>query len=285
MIKEVAGIAAAPVVMAVDDQDAHGPIVARPRRIRQPVEWDKVFGEMLRTVLQTLGKRAKHDPSFAIDDAVSTGALAAFSLRRTVMAVRGAALALRTRRWVSPVFVGRGVVVTDAASLYLSPGVSIGDFCRLDCLGRAGITLGPGATLRRGAHIEVTSTLQELAFGCKLGARVGVGEGSFIGAKGPVIIGDETNLGPGCKIISENHTFADLARPIREQELSRRGITIGRDCWLGANAVVLDGCSVGDGAVVAAGAVVTGNVRPATVVAGVPAKALRGRQATPETSD
>ena len=42
---------------------------------------------------------------------------------------------------------------------------------------------------------------------------------------------------------------------------------------------------MGDGAVVAAGAVVTGNVRPATVVAGVPAKALRGRQATPETSD
>jgi acetyltransferase-like isoleucine patch superfamily enzyme len=243
-----------------------------------------VSDEMLRSVLQSLGKRAKRDPSFAIDDAVSVGAMAGFSLRRTVMAVRGAALGVRTGRWVYPVFVGRGVVVTDAAGLHLSPGVSIGDFCRLDCLGRAGITLGPGTTLRRGAHIEVTSTLQELAFGCEIGARVGIGEGSFVSAKGPVTIGDETNLGPGCKIIAENHTFADLSRPIREQKLSRLGVTIGRDCWLGANAVVLDGCSVGDGAVVAAGAVVTGDVRPATVVAGVPARALRGRQAAPEAA-
>ena len=237
---------------------------------------------MLREALQWLGRRAKHDGSFSVDEAISDSALIGFSLRRSVMALRGVALALRTGRLVYPVFVGRGVVVTDASSLRLSPGVSIGDYCRLDCLGRAGIALGPGTTLRRGAQIEVTSTLGDLAFGCRTGARVGIGEGSFIGAKGPVTIGDETNLGPGCKVIAENHGFADPTRPIREQQLSRRGVAIGRDCWLGANVVVTDGCSIGDGAVMAAGAVVTGDVPAGTIVAGVPARVLRSRETSPQ---
>lgn len=232
---------------------------------------------MLHKLLLTVGRRAKRDAAFDIDEAVSDGALVGYSLRRALMAARGLALVVRTRRWVYPVFVGRGVVVTDAGNLRLSPGVTIGDYCRLDCLGRAGIILGPGTTLRRGVHIEVTSNLKRLAFGCKLGARVGVSEGSFIGAKGPVSIGDDTDIGPGCKIIAENHSFDDVARPIREQPLSRRGIAVGRDCWLGANVVVLDGCSVGDGAVVAAGSVVTDEVAPDMIVAGVPAAPLRPR--------
>ena len=155
---------------------------------------------MLRELLQIAGRRAKRDPSFTVDSAVSPGALLGFSLRRAIMALRGIGLTCRTHRWVFPVFVGRSVVVTDARNLNLTPGVCIGDYCRLDCLGRAGILLGPGTTLRRGVHIEVTSTLKEIGVGCRLGSRVGVSEGAFIGAKGLVVIGDETNIGPGCKI-------------------------------------------------------------------------------------
>ena len=232
---------------------------------------------MLRNLMQTVGKRAKSDPSFRIDDAISTGSLVSFSLRRSLMVLRGLVLAARTGRFVYPVFVGRGVVVTDAACLRLSPGVSIGDYCRLDCLGLAGITLGPGTTLRRGVQIEVTSNLKKLGFGCKLGARVGVSEASFIGAKGPVTIGDDTDIGPGCKLIAESHTFDDVSRPIREQPLSRTGIAVGEDCWFGANAVVLDGCSIGQGVVVAAGSVVTHGVASLTVVAGAPARPVRTR--------
>lgn len=52
-------------------------------------------------------------------------------------------------------------------------------------------------------------------------------------------------------------------------------IHIGRNVWIGANAVVLPGVSIGDGAVVAAGAVVTKDVPPCTIVGGVPAKKLK----------
>ena len=102
-------------------------------------------------------------------------------------------------------------------------------------------------------------------------------EGSFIGAKGPVSIGDETDIGPGCKIIAENHSFDDLRTPIREQPLSRRGVSIGENCWLGANVVVLDGCAIGSGVVVAASSVVTRDVDAGIVIAGTPTKPVRAR--------
>jgi len=232
---------------------------------------------MLRRILKRLGRRIKGDTFFDVDDSVPTRALVGFMARRMVMAMRGILLALRTRRWVFPVFIGRRVVVTNARCLKLGRGVTIGDYCRLDCLGSAGISLGPGTTLRRGVQIEVTSTLKELAVGCTVGARVGISEGTFIGAKGPVTIGDDTDFGPGCKIIAEDHSFDDPDRPVREQALVRKGIAVGRGCWLGANVVVLDGCTVGDGVVIGAGAVVTGGLPPGVVAAGVPARVIRRR--------
>lgn len=240
---------------------------------------------MMRRMMQMLGRSVKGDASFGVDESVPGGALVRFALRRLIMALRGVLLALRTRHWAWPVFVGRGVVVTDARYLKLSRGVSIGDYCRLDCLGSVGIVLGPGTTLRRGVQIEVTSTLKELAAGCTTGARVGISEGAFIGAKGPVVIGDDTDFGPGCRLIAENHVFDDPDRPVREQALERKGITVGAGCWVGTNVVILDGCTVGDGAVIGAGAVVTSDIAPGMVAAGVPARVMRARGQDASTRD
>lgn len=234
---------------------------------------------MIRTMLEKLGRSVKGDASFGIDESVSGLVLLGFASRRLGMALRGLVLSLRTHRLVWPVFVGRRVLVTNARYLRLSRGVSIGDYCRLDCLGHVGIVLGAGTTLRRGVQIEVTSTYKQVAEGLVTGARVGISEGTFIGAKGPVNIGDETDIGPGCKIIAENHDFDDSDRPIREQALSRKGISIGKDCWLGANVSVLDGCTIGDGSVIGAGAVVTRDIEAGVVAAGVPAKVIRARRA------
>jgi acetyltransferase-like isoleucine patch superfamily enzyme len=232
---------------------------------------------MLRPAMRAVGRRVKNDSSFDVDDAIETRALVSFSRRRLAMALRGAWLTIQTGKWAFPVFVGRGVVVTNPQKLSLAPGVTLEDYCRLDCQSQRGVTLGAGATLRRGTHVEATSTLKEQAIGCEIGPRVGISEGCYIGAKGPVRIGADTDLGPGCKVIAENHSFDDVARPIRTQELTRIGITIGEDCWLGANVVVLDGCSVGPGAVVAAGAVVTKSLPKNCVAAGVPAQVVRYR--------
>lgn len=232
---------------------------------------------MFRRLLVRFARAVKRDSAFDVSPDVPGSALATFIFERAVMTFRGVLLSARARRSAFPVFVGRRVIVRDATCLSLSPGVTIGDNCRLDCLGSVGVVLGGGVTLRSGVHIEVTSVLREMGEGCVIDDRAGISENVFIGAKGLVRIGANSIVGPSVKIIAENHVITCDDAPIREQGVTRKGITIGEDCWIGTNAVVLDGTSVGDHAVIGAGAVVTRDVGPWEIVGGVPARGIRSR--------
>lgn len=100
----------------------------------------------------------------------------------------------------------------------------------------------------------------------------------FIHAKESTIqFGNNCLLGPDVLIINSNHTIKK-AHLIREQNDSCSPIIIGNDVWIGAKAIILPGVIVGDGAVIAAGAVVTKDVEPYTVVGGVPAKIIKERE-------
>jgi acetyltransferase-like isoleucine patch superfamily enzyme len=66
-------------------------------------------------------------------------------------------------------------------------------------------------------------------------------------------------------------------RGVREQPVVSKGITLGRDVWVGANAGITDGVTIGDGAVIGMGAVVTADVPPGAIMAGVPARAIGHR--------
>lgn len=92
---------------------------------------------------------------------------------------------------------------------------------------------------------------------------------------GPVTIGSHVNLAQGITITALNHNFADPQKRIDQQGVSTTPVTIGDDIWIGANAVVLSGVTIGNHSVVAAGAVVTKDVPPHSLVAGVPAKIIK----------
>ena len=92
---------------------------------------------------------------------------------------------------------------------------------------------------------------------------------------GPVTIGSHVNLAQGITVTALNHNFAEKDLRIDEQGVSTNPVTIGNDIWIGANAVILPGVTIGDHSVVAAGAVVTKDVPPHTLVAGVPAKIIK----------
>ena len=111
-----------------------------------------------------------------------------------------------------------------------------------------------------------------------LGDRLFVNRGTLITAHADIHIGDDVLIGPYVVINSGNHNYSDLIQPISSQGHKADPITIGNDVWLGAHCVILRGVKVGDGAVVAAGAVVIEDVPPRTLVAGIPAvpKKLRG---------
>ena len=92
---------------------------------------------------------------------------------------------------------------------------------------------------------------------------------------GPVIIGNHVNLAQGITVTALNHNFDDSNKRIDEQGVSTSAVIIEDDIWIGANAVILPGVTIGHHSVVAAGAVVTKDVPPHSLVAGVPAKIIK----------
>ena len=92
---------------------------------------------------------------------------------------------------------------------------------------------------------------------------------------GPVDIGNHVNLAQGITVTALNHNFSDTNKRIDEQGVSTNPVTIEDDVWIGANAVILPGVKIGEHCVVAAGAVVTKDVPPHSLVAGVPAKVIK----------
>ena len=92
---------------------------------------------------------------------------------------------------------------------------------------------------------------------------------------GPVTIGSHVNLAQGITVTALNHNFEESSKRIDEQGVTTKPVIIGNDIWIGANAVILPGVSIGDHSVVAAGAIVTKDVPPHSLVAGVPAKIIK----------
>ena len=151
------------------------------------------------------------------------------------------------------------------------------------------ISLVPGVTgqyLRRAFLQSVVASCDEAAcieFGTLFSRiNVRIGRSAYIGPRchiGWAEIGDDALIAAGVHITSgaRIHGFADPDVPIREQRGELAMVRIGNGVWVGSNAVVM--ADVGEGAIVAAGAVVTKPVPPFTIAAGVPARVVRDRVA------
>lgn len=120
-----------------------------------------------------------------------------------------------------------------------------------------------------------------------LGDDVDLATGVLITTGGGVDIGPRTLIGYRAQILSANHVVPEGRRRIFDSGHTTEPVVIGADAWIGAAAIVLPGVRIGEGAVVAAGSVVTKDVEPFMIVAGVPARPVRhrdnGSQAMPPT--
>lgn len=114
----------------------------------------------------------------------------------------------------------------------------------------------------------------------ELGRNVGFNFGCYVNGFGGLRIGDRARFGPHCMIHTANHAMDDLNRPIWEQGWVPEPVDIGADCWIGMGACILPGVTVGDGAVIGAGSVVTRDVPAKTIAAGNPCKPMRARGGT-----
>lgn len=112
-----------------------------------------------------------------------------------------------------------------------------------------------------------------LPMGLELGERVAVGWFAELDARAGIKIGNDTNVSSHVKLITGSHDVDD-----KEYMADFKPIEIGHHCWIGTGAIVLQGVKIGDGAVVAAGAVVTKDIPADEVWGGVPAKKIKDRE-------
>ncbi|MFI7388171.1 acyltransferase [Streptomyces sp. NPDC049813] len=108
-----------------------------------------------------------------------------------------------------------------------------------------------------------------------LGDGVVIGRGSHVIADTTVTVGRDVYMGPYVYITSTNHSYDDPHEPIGKQWPRMEPVAIGPGCWIGTGAVILPGARIGRNVVVAAGAVVRGEVPDHAVVAGAPARTVR----------
>jgi acetyltransferase-like isoleucine patch superfamily enzyme len=110
-----------------------------------------------------------------------------------------------------------------------------------------------------------------------VGPNVFMNRGVFMAARALITIGEDTLIGPYTIVNSGDHRYRDAGQLIRRQGHEPQPIVIGDDVWIGAHCTILKGVVLGTGCVVAAGAVVTSDVDPYTVVAGTPARPIGAR--------
>lgn len=174
------------------------------------------------------------------------------------------------------VFIGKRSSIRCVSKMFYSGFVNIGENTTIDALSKNGIIFGKNISIGNDVSIICSGSLSNLGYGINIEDGVGIGSGSFIGGAGGVSIGRNCILGNYVTIHPENHIFNDINVDIKYQGVERKGIVIGANCWIGAKATILDGTVIGDGCVVAAGAVLNGKEYPHnSIIAGVPAKVIR----------
>jgi acetyltransferase-like isoleucine patch superfamily enzyme len=143
------------------------------------------------------------------------------------------------------------------------------------------LEIGRGATLRIGRWAW-------LGHGCKIrvhegevsiGAKTVIGQECTISAYQHVSVGRECIIADRVMLIDFDHGVTEVERPIRAQGIYKRDVRVGHNVWIGYGACILRGVTVGDNGVIGTSSVVTGDVPANAIVAGVPARVLRMRDA------
>ncbi|MCL1123877.1 acyltransferase [Shewanella surugensis] len=156
---------------------------------------------------------------------------------------------------VETIKIGQHCFIAPQAHLFAEPGrdISIGDRCMIaaDSFLHGPITLGSEVAINHGCSLD--------------GGRAGIH------------IGDQTRIANHVTIYAFNHGMS-MQQAIYQQSVSSKGIIIGKDVWIGAQAGIVDGVNIGDHSIIGMGAIVTKDVPPYAIMAGNPAKKIGDRR-------
>jgi acetyltransferase-like isoleucine patch superfamily enzyme len=188
-----------------------------------------------------------------------------FLVRNRMITPKYGLLALRlvVRRFLTP--TGRRMALD--GMLFLGRGV------QLQIGTRARVRFGRWVWIGHGTKIRCHEGV------VRIGDKTVLGQECTISAYQHVSIGEQCIVADRVMLIDFDHNVAEVERPIRVQGIYKRDVRVGNNVWIGYGAQILRGVSVGDNAIIGASAVVTRDVPANAVVAGVPARVIRMREA------
>jgi acetyltransferase-like isoleucine patch superfamily enzyme len=229
---------------------------------------------MIKRFLNNYLTRVKGE-AYVIGENVSLSYLLSLMISRLIMLVRGKVSFVENKGLL---FIGGNTKLICRSLMKVGRGVTFDSQCYVHALSHNGISFGDNVSLGKRSVIECSGSLRHLGVGFKVGDNVGLGRDCFYGCAGGIEIGSNTIIGNYVSAHSENHNFSSRERPIHAQGVNHRGIKIGKDCWIGAKATILDGANIEDGCIISAGAVVTaGTYKAYGIYGGVPAKLIKIR--------
>ena len=216
----------------------------------------------------------RRNPHFIIDRSIKISVLLGMVCSFSIQFTRGGLLRLSQRiRSSGKVYVSHGVRI-NGAPIKLGSRSIIENHVRFKSL-TSSIGFGQNCRIGMYSDIQSGSLFHDPCGFIHIGNNVAIGAFAHLGGAGGITIGSDTIVGQYLSVHSENHNFTSKNNLIRTQGVSRKGIAIGSNCWIGSKVTFLDGSSIGDNCVVAAGAVVTKKFGDNLLIGGVPARIIK----------
>lgn len=216
------------------------------------------------------------NPNFKFDDALNTGALIQFVWIQIGCFFRGCKVIFLLRK-PKGMMLGKNVSFFNSSKIKWGKFLRLGNQVYISGLSKNGIHFGNNVSIGAFSRVVVSTSLNNIGDKIVIGNNVGIGEFAYLGGAGGLEIGDECIVGQYLSCHPENHNHQDTLISIRHQGVSRKGIKIEKNCWIGSKVTILDGVEIGAGCIIGAGSVVTKSFPKNSIIGGVPAKLLKSR--------
>ncbi|MCZ8285191.1 MAG: acyltransferase [Bacteroidia bacterium] len=226
----------------------------------------------MKTIIEKIIKA--RNPNFSFDQELNAFALHQFILTQVLALFRGLRLILFLKR-PSGMLLGKHVRFFNLPRITWGNFLKLGDHVYISALGKKGVSFGDNVGIGAYSRIVLSTSLNQLGEFIKIGNNVGIGEFAYLGGAGGLDIGDDCIIGQYLSCHPENHNYDKPDTLYRLQGVNRKGIKIGKNCWIGSKVTILDGVTIGDNCIIAAGSVVNKSMPDNAVIGGVPAKVIK----------